>query len=395
MKKSIFWVLGFVFLLSSSFAEKLPAHARRSSVLAAVGGTCTRYSCATYKGFEQCLLAEHGYKALEVHTHKEDNAVFGAYRNHPNCYRSFCIANCMVPPGIDENLHPQKDEDLFTVNERSDTYRKLSKLKDKQHATYMREMNQFIHSKRANCSQNDGLGPIMRRFCSFCGTSSLASEGYKMIEACKFKKEDFPEGREKRLGRLIKRSPAPETGGGTFSMLTQAGAQALKGAAAGLQEQGQAALGHGKVYLANQGKEVHKMAQKQIKGHIKAGSRQVENARNHAFKEAQGLGKRASSLASGLTDRADEEKKKLRAEYANFQKKAKAREREILRMPERQQERLLDNLEKKKEEAKEKYEEKLREIEERTSDEESEVDEEEGHEGEEQGGDEEDLGGWF
>lgn len=389
MKKSISWALGFVLLLAHfSFSVKLPSHARRSSVLAAVGGTCTRYSCATYDGFKQCLGGDPSrYTPLEVHTKKEDNAVFGIYRDHPNCYRSFCIANCMLPPGIEENMNPQRGEYLFTIDEGSEVDKKLSRLKkDTKRESYMREMNQFVKDKKTNCIKK-GLGPVMRRLCSFCGSASLSSEGYKMIQACEARAEDFSENPQQRLGRLVNRNQEqPATSGGFSRMIAQAGTQMAGAVLDHAKAQGHSALSYGKVYVADQGRGIHNLAQT----HIKAGANQVRNARDGAFQGVQGFGKRASGLASGLTGDIEREKKKLAMDFEKFERAAQERRREIQRLPREKQVRARKSLEQKMKAYHEKYEEDLRELEERESDGEDRESELGDHEVDFEGMDEED-----
>jgi hypothetical protein len=314
---------------------------------------------------------------LEVHTKKEDNAVFGIYKDHPNCYRSFCVANCMLPPGIEENMDPQRGGPLFTIDEDSEVHRKLSRIKkEEQRGSYMRSMNQFIKNKKTNCLKK-GLGPVMRRLCSFCGSASLSSEGYTMIQACEATSTDFSENPHQRLGRLVKQGQRqqPSTGGGTFGMITQGGAQLFRGAVENFHtqgtaafnqargyahEQGRAHFNQARGYAVDQGRDLHNLAQ----GHVNRVSDQATRARKGAFREVDGFKKRTSGFASSLTDDIAEKRAELTSKLERLQRDATKRQREIKARPSEYRTNALRNLQRKVRADEEKLNEELKHLDE-------------------------------
>ncbi len=382
MKKSIYLIVGVALLLCHlSSAESLPSHVRRSSILAAVGGSCTRYSCATNKGFEQCLLEGGLYTSMASYTHEELKALLKVKRLHPNCYKSFCIANCMTPPGIEENPVDARTQccsegegTYFKVKKRSDLCGKISKLKEKKRNSYIEKMDQFIETKMENCTQGDqdelkGLGGILRRMCYFCGPL-LGAEGYRIIRACKARKGDFPNNVEQRIGQLSKRDIGlnQNSSANTLQLMRQIGVSTLQSAVSGVREQGSAVFNQARGYGADQGRGLHNLVQE----HMRGASNQAAKARNRAFKEAQGFGKRASGLASGLTGDIQREKRKLEKDFAEKQKAIKAKSQKINFWPQEAREAARNRLRRESNALQERYEEELRDLEEKGSEDEGE-----------------------
>ncbi len=155
MRKSIHLIMGILLLFPFISLEAVPSYAKRSKFLGAVGGTCTRYSCSTLEGMNECVREDYGSPV---------RALYQLPKEHPNCYESFCKAYCLIPPEGEGESSRQKGKP---------TQSQIEHFKS-------------LVERRCSGERNSALGDKLRKFCHDCESTNFAERHeYAISPACR------------------------------------------------------------------------------------------------------------------------------------------------------------------------------------------------------------------